>query len=81
MSNVSEPASPSDAEIAALLELLRADYDGWHFQYSAEVVSLPWEAMRGPMRFPPGGGVAWMRAVSMERLRTLLDALAEIESP
>ncbi|NVI91159.1 hypothetical protein [Actinomadura sp. BRA 177] len=75
MSNV-----PNSTALEALTGL-RTDFPDWAFHHNApDALDLAWEARRMPFRYPSGGGVSWVRAVSAERLRELLNATAKIES-
>lgn len=69
------PREPDSARLGGL----RADFPCWAFRLSPET-DLPWEAQRHPYQLPPGGGIAWIRAASAERLRELIGGGQQIET-
>lgn len=81
MSSPREPTRDDLAVWAQEAKQLRADFPDWAFHHHRHrVVDLDWEAKRHPYKFPPGGGVAWLRADSAERLRELLTEVERIEA-
>lgn len=58
--------------------MLGEEFPGWVIEHLPEA-DLPWEGKRHPFKLPPGGGFAWIRADSPERLRDLVGGALQIE--
>lgn len=73
--------TPDDlARYAEQQRRLEADFPDWWFHHHRpDTLDADWEARRREDRYPVGGGVAWIRADSAERLRELLVAAQGIE--
>ncbi|TDD34969.1 hypothetical protein E1287_15210 [Actinomadura sp. KC06] len=83
MGNVPPPVAEGDEspnDYREKLTQLRADYNGWAFAYFPELKAMAWDARRGLLSIPRGGGVAWLRAATAERLRELIDGVHQIEA-
>lgn len=73
--------TPDDlARYAEQQRRLEADFPAWRFHHHRpDSLDADWEARRLESQYPVGGGFAWIRADSAERLRELLVAAQEIE--
>ncbi|MFG2021092.1 hypothetical protein [Actinomadura geliboluensis] len=81
MSSRRDPTPDDLALWAQEAKQLRADFPAWAVHHHVRnATDLPWEAKRHPSKFPPGGGVGWLRADTADLLRELLAEITQLDS-